>query len=53
MLELIFWLKLSVLFTGFGKAGGVTVDGVALLGPVGTDNFDGNDVTGGYLDDDG
>lgn len=29
------------------------MDGVALLGPVGTDNFDGNDVTGGYLDDDG
>lgn len=51
VLELIFWLKLSVLLTGFGKAGGVTV-GAALLGPVGgMDNFDGNEATGGYLDD--
>jgi hypothetical protein len=53
MLELIFWLKLSVLLTGFGKADGVTVDGVVMLGPVGSDNFDGKEVTGGYLDDDG
>lgn len=54
MLELMFWLKLSVLLTGFGKAGGVTcVGGIVLLGPVEIDNFDGNEVTGGYLDDDG
>lgn len=50
VLELIFWLKLSVLLAGFGRAGGVTV-GVVTLGPVGTDNFDGKEVTGGYLDD--
>jgi hypothetical protein len=53
VLELIFWLKLSVLLTGFGKVGGVTVDGVILLDPVGMDNFDGNEVIGGYLEDDG
>lgn len=47
VLELIFWLKLSVLLTGFGKVG--TITGVALLGPVGVFNFDVNEVRGIYL----
>lgn len=41
VLELILWLKLSVLLTGLGKTGGV-VDELVLLGPVWIFNFDGN-----------
>lgn len=41
VLELILWLKLSVLLTGLGKTGGV-VDALVLLGPVWIFNFDGN-----------
>lgn len=43
ILELIFWLKLSVLLTGFGKVG--TITGVMLV-PVGVFIFDVNEFTG-------
>lgn len=48
VLELIFWLKLSVLLTGFGKVG--TITGVVLLGPVGIFNFDVKGITGVNLE---